>query len=116
MEVKNESAKIGNHWLHYTINSLFCIVRSFIHFKAFMPTVSNVYEKSLYYSEDLYKEYHEEAERMIVSHEYTCQYPAKTTIYSENGRTTLIIEVGDYDEGFRYSNCVTATVKKLRNE
>lgn len=85
----------------------------FIHFKAFMPTVSDVYEKSLYYPEDLYKEYQEEAERMIVSHEYTCQYPAKTTIYSENGRTTLIIEVGDYDEGFRYSNCVTATVKNF---
>ena len=85
----------------------------FIHFKAFMPTVSNVYEKSLYYPEDLYKEYQEEAERMIVSHEYTCQYPAKTTIYSENGRTTLIIEVGDYDEGFKYSNCVTATVKNF---
>ena len=53
----------------------------FIHFKAFMPTVSNVYEKSLYYSED--------------------------------GRTNLIIEVGDYDEGFRYSNYVTATVKNF---
>lgn len=85
----------------------------FVHFKAFMPNVSNVYEKSLYYPEDLYKEYQEEAERMIVSHEYTCQYPAKTTIYSENCRTTLIIEVGDYDEGFRYSNCVTATVKNF---
>lgn len=85
----------------------------FIYFKVFMPTVSNIYEKSLYYPEDLYNEYQEEAERMIVSHEYTCQYPAKTTIYSENGRTTLIIEVGDYDEGFRYSNCVTATVKNF---
>lgn len=85
----------------------------FIYFKGLMPIVSNVYEKALYYPEDLYKEYQEEAERMIVSHEYTCQYPAKTTIYSENGRATLIIKVGDYDEGFIYSNCVTATVKNF---
>lgn len=85
----------------------------FIHFKGLMPTVSNVYEKALYYPEDLYKEYQEEAERMIVSHEYTCQYPAQTSIYSENGRTTLIIEVGDYDEGFEYPNCVTAIVKNF---
>ena len=85
----------------------------FIYFKGLMPIVSNVYEKALYYPEDLYKEYQEEAERMIVSHEYTCQYPAKTTIYSENGRATLIIKVGDYDEGFVYSNCVTATVKNF---
>jgi len=85
----------------------------FIHFKAFYPQVSSVYEKCLYYPENLYEEYKNEAERMIARHEYTCQYPAKTTIYSENGRTTLIIEVGDYDEGFRYSNCVTATVKNF---
>ena len=85
----------------------------FIHFKAFMPNVSNVYEKLLYYPEDLYKEYQEEAERMIASHEYTCQYPVKTAIYSENGRTTLIIEVGQYDEGLRHSNYLTATVKNF---
>ncbi len=85
----------------------------FIHFKAFMPKVSNVYEKLLYYSEDLYKEYQEEAERIIVSHEYTCQYPVKTTIYSKNGRTTLIIEVGQYDEGLGYSDYLTATVKNF---
>lgn len=85
----------------------------FIHFKAFMPNVSNVYEKFLYYPEDLYKEYQEEAERIIVSNEYTCQYPVKTTIYSKNGQTTLIIEVGQYDEGFGYSNYVTATVKNF---
>lgn len=78
-----------------------------------MPNVSNVYEKFLYYPEDLYKEYQEEAERIIVSNEYTCQYPVKTTIYSKNGQTTLIIEVGQYDEGFGYSNYVTATVKNF---
>ncbi len=86
----------------------------FVHFKLFMPTVSNSYEKLLYYPEDFYKKYQEEAERMIVRQEYTCQYPAKTTSYSENGRTTLIIvEVGDYDEVFEYSNCVTATAKNF---
>ena len=72
----------------------------FIHFKVFMPTVSSTYEKVLYYPEDLYKEYQEEVERMIVSNEYICQYPARTTIYSENGRATLIIEVGEYNKVF----------------
>lgn len=78
-----------------------------------MPEVSDVYEKLLYYPEDLYKEYQEEAERMIVSHEYTCQYPVTITTYSENGRITLILKVGQYDEGYGYSDYVTATVKNF---
>lgn len=85
----------------------------FIHFKVFIPNVSNVYEKTLYYPEDLYKEYQKEAERMISSHEYTCQYPVETTTYSENGRITLVIEIGEYDEDFIYSNYLTATVKNF---
>lgn len=88
----------------------------FIHFKLYMPTVSDVYEKSLYYPEDLYKEYQEEAEKMIFNHEYTCQYPVKTTFYSKNGRTTLIIKVGEYNEGDKGSgraHYLTATVKNF---
>lgn len=85
----------------------------FIHFKAFLPGVNNVYEKTLYYSEDLYEEYYKEAVRMIANKEYSCKYPVKTTIYSENDRTTLIIEIGDYDDGYRYSDYMTATVKNL---
>ncbi len=103
-------ATIGCIILSIVFSVLFAL---FIHFEVVMPTVSNGYEKSLDYPEDLYKEYQEEAERMIVSHEYTCQYPAQINIYPENGRTTLIIQVGDYDEGFEYSNYVTATVKNF---
>ncbi len=85
----------------------------FIHFKVFMPTVSDVYEKTLYYPEALYEEYKEETEGMLARHEYTCQYPAKTTFYSEDGRTTLVIEIGEYDEGKVYSDYITATVKNF---
>lgn len=85
----------------------------FIHFKAFYPGVSSVYEKCLYYPEDLYEEYKKEAERMIVRHEYTCQYPAKTTFESEDNRTTLVIQIGEYDKGFIYCNYITATVKNF---
>ncbi|MDE5830596.1 MAG: hypothetical protein K2H53_02735 [Clostridia bacterium] len=85
----------------------------FIHFKAFLPTVLEVYEKSLYYPEALYEEYQKEAEGMIDRHEYTCKYPAKTTFYSEDGRTTLVIEIGEYDKGFSYSNYITATIKNF---
>lgn len=85
----------------------------FIHFKAFMPTVSANYEKTLHYPEALYKEYQKEAEGMIARHEYTCQYPAQTTFYSEDSRTTLVIEIGEYDEGKIYSDYITATVKNF---
>ena len=85
----------------------------FIHFKVFMPIVSNVYEQALYYPETLYTKYQEEAERMIARHEYTCKYPSKTTFYSENGRTTLIIKIGEYEDVFIYSNYLTATVKNF---
>ena len=85
----------------------------FIHFKAFMPTVSDNYEKTLYYPEALYKEYQKEAEGMIARHEYTCQYPAQTTFYSEDSRTTLVIEIGEYDERKVYSDYITATVKNF---
>jgi len=37
----------------------------------------------------------------------------KTDIYSENGQTTLIIEVGEYDEPLIYSHYTTATVKNF---
>lgn len=84
-----------------------------IHFKAFSPTVYDVYEKKLYYPEDLYEEYQKEAEEMIARHEYTCQYPTKTTFYFENSRTTLVIQIGEYDKGFAYSNYITATVKNF---
>ena len=67
----------------------------FIHFKAFMPTVSDNYEKTLYYPEALYKEYQKEAEGMIARHEYTCQYPAQTKFYSEDSQITLVIEIGE---------------------
>lgn len=85
----------------------------FLLFKVFLPGVTYTYEKLLYYPENLYKEYQEEAERMIVSHEYTSQYPARSTICSENGQSTLLIEVGEYDKHFKYSNYVTATVKNF---
>lgn len=85
----------------------------FIHFKAFMPTVSDVYEETLYYPEALYEEYQKEAEGMLARHEYTCHYPAQTTFYSEDGRTTLVIEIGEYDEGKVYSDYITATVKNF---
>lgn len=86
----------------------------FIHFNVFLPIVSDVYEKVLYYPEDLYKEYQEEAESMIARHEYTCQYPAKTTFYSADNRTTLVvIKIGEYYEGYDYSNYITATVKNF---
>lgn len=81
----------------------------FIHFRI----TSTVYEKTLDYSETLYKEYQEEAERMIAKHEYSCQYPTKTTFYSKNGQTTLVIEIGEYDKGFNYSDYITATVKNF---
>lgn len=83
----------------------------FIHFKVLMPISSDVYENLLYYPEDLYKEYEEEAERMLLNHEYTCQYPAQITTYHENGHTTLIIKIGDYDRVSTYSNYVTVTAK-----
>ena len=86
----------------------------FIHFKAFVPTVSDIYEKTLYYPEALYKEYQKEAEGMIARHEYTCQYPVQKTFYSEDSRTTLVIEIGEYDEGKIYSDYITATIKNFR--
>lgn len=104
------------------LSTIGCIVLSvifsvslgfFIHFKVFMPTVSNVYEKLLYYPEALYEEYQEEAEKIIAKHEYTCQYPVKTTFYSENGRKTLVIEIGEYNKGYIYSNYITVTVKNF---
>jgi len=67
----------------------------------------------LYYPEALYEEYEKEVERMIVRNEYTCQYPTKTTFYSENGQTTLIVEIGGYNEGYIYSDYTTATVKNF---
>lgn len=85
----------------------------FIHFKTFLPHVSNTYEKTLYYPEALYKEYKKETEKMIARHEYSCQYPVKTTLYSENSQTTLVIEIGEYDEGYIYSDYITATVKNF---
>lgn len=85
----------------------------FILFKVFYPVVSSVYEKCLYYPEDLYEEYKKEAERMIVRHEYTCQYPAKTTFEPGDNRTTLVIQIGEYDKGFSYCNYITATVKNF---
>ena len=84
-----------------------------IYFKAVSPTVYDVYEKILYYPEDLYEEYQKVAEGMIARHEYTCQYHAKTTVYSENSRTTLVIQIGEYDKESVYSNYITATVKNF---
>ena len=85
----------------------------FIHFKVFLPTVLEVYEKTLDYPEALFEEYQKEAEGMIARHEYTCQYPTKTTFYSEDGHTTLVIKIGEYDDGKVYSNYITATIKNF---
>jgi len=52
----------------------------FIHFAVFTPAISNMRERLSYYPETLYQEYQEEAERMIIKHEYTCQYPVKKQI------------------------------------
>lgn len=52
----------------------------FIHFQVFLPGANNVYEKTLYYSEDLYEEYYKEAVRMIDNKEYSCKYPVKKYI------------------------------------
>lgn len=85
-----------------------------IHFKVFLPYADNYYEKLLYYPEALYKEYKEEAERMITKQEYTCKYPAKTTLYSENNQIiALVIKIGEYDGGVNSLNYITATVKNF---
>ena len=102
--------------------SISCIILSiafslslglFIHFKLFLPCVSNVYEKIVYYPEDLYKDYQKEAEGMITRHEYTCQYPTEVTYYSKDGQTTLVIKIGEYNEGKIYSNYIIAIVKNF---
>ena len=85
----------------------------FFHFKAIMPKVNSVYETLRYYPETLYEEYEAEAEKMIANNEYSSQYPAETTFYSEDGRTTLILKIGDYNDTHRYSNYLTATVKNF---
>lgn len=85
----------------------------FIYFNQFLPFVQNTYEKLLYYSEDLYQEYQKEAERMIATHDYTSQYLAKATFYSEDNQTTLVIEIGDYNDDSGYSDYLTAVVKNF---
>lgn len=85
----------------------------FGYFKLLLPTKSEVYAKTLDYPENLYKEYQKAAEEMIDSHEYTCKYPTQSETYIEDGYVTLILKIGEYDEGKGYSNYVTATVKKL---
>lgn len=83
-------------------------------FRVLLPFQCEIYERALYYPKALYDEYQKEAERMIAEGDYTSQYHAKTTIYSENGRATLVIEIGKYYEGDRYLNYLTATVKNFR--
>ncbi len=85
----------------------------FFHFKVLMPKANSVYERLLYYPEALYEKYEAEAEKMIASNEYNSQYPIQTTFYSEDGRTTLIMEIGDYKDTHGYSNYLTATVKNF---
>lgn len=86
----------------------------FIHFKVFWPDVSDVYEKTLYYPEELYDEYQKEAERMIAINKYTSHYPVQTIIYSKDNRTTLVMKIGEY--GKRYSNYITVTVKNFETD
>lgn len=82
--------------------------------RVLLPTRCEVYERALYYPETLYGEYQKEAERMIAEGDYTCQYHAETTIYSENGRTTWVIKIGEYDSRYEYPNYIVATVKNFR--
>ncbi len=86
----------------------------FTHFKAFLPHVNNIYEKILYYPEDLYVEYEKEAVRMIAKQEYTSdKYPVKTDFNIENGKIILTMKIGNYDEHYQHSTYMTVTVKNL---
>lgn len=89
-----------------------------IHFQIFLPVTSNVYEKLLDYSETLYEEYQKEVERMIIDKEYTCKkYPAEATFYSKEGQPhTLVIKIGEYEEGNGWSDYITATVTNFGNK
>lgn len=94
------------------VSVLFTVVFGlYIHFIAFQPLVQEVYEKTIDYPEDLYKEYIKEAEEMIARQEYTSQYPMEANFYLKNNRTTLILKIGEYDEGDRYSDYVIVTVE-----
>lgn len=107
---------------HQRLATVCCIILSltfslslglFIHFKEFLPMVSDVYQKLLYYPEILYEEYQSEAERIIAKRDFSsCRYPLQITICPEDG--TLVLKIGEYNEGKGYSNYITATVKNFK--